>query len=914
MSEIDRGELLKTVERMPGYIAVYLVDESRLRILYYSPGIPGILGYTREEYDARTNTDACDTVFSGNLPEVRAHVVHCIEADGRDVYCDFYIPCRDHGYVKTRCVSRIVGTMDEKPVMICNYTNFLVQETPSALPGLTDAECKSLVDNIPAGIAVMRLREGRLELVAANPALSTIVGVTQKNIVGATPEEFYRRVHPDDLAITKGAMQAVFSERHGASCVYRALNEKNHKCIWLHAVAKSYDQPDGSQIAYINYTDVTAQKETEAELRESRQRYQLAVRGASLTVWEYDIHTRRSTCPDDGFNLAGFPSVIEDVPNSLLEHVDEKYRAQFLLMFADIASGKREGSCELWYRRNPSDKPRCTRTAYSTIFNGSGKPIGAYGVMQDITLQRVEAKKYSGLMQKLLHVSSSALCTVSLDLTTNRREKECDFFSGLSVLESLTTADDFLEAAAAHGAEEKDAAAFRSQFNRHALMAAYFTGQTEVSLTYQRKMEDGRSRWVEAQATMAQNPDTGNIEAVYCLFDRNEKVKGDRLIQRLTNEEYDFIGMIDISQRLFRTININTGELCVLEQLASFTEDELLRRTVTRTIAPEDQERYGQSVALDNVLDRLRTDSSYTFSFTYVRQNGERRRKQLRYCWLDDTREEILVLRTDVTAAYNRDKEQMRLLQAALRSTEKANEMRIECISNLGHDLRTPLNDIVGYTHLAGSAENEASVHEYLRKIESSAGQLQNIIGSMLDFSSLESGEAEFLPESIETALLIEEVAAGVHGAAEAKHIHVEIDDSQWHMPRIYADRASLLRILTSLLLNSIRFTAPGGRVRLTMESFAPVGDGANCRFKIHDNGYGISREFLPYVFEPFAQEERSEEPESANVSLDLAIVKRLVEMMNGAIWVESEKGRGTTFTLLFRFPEPLQEFSPPPA
>lgn len=101
-------------------------------------------------------------------------------------------------------------------------------------------------------------------------------------------------------------------------------------------------------------------------------------------------------------------------------------------------------------------------------------------------------------------------------------------------------------------------------------MAAYFTGQPEVSLTYQRKMEDGRSR-VEAQATIAwQNPDTGNIEAVYCLFDRNEKVKGDRLIQRLTNEEYDFIGMIDISQRLFRTININTGEPCVLEQLAFF--------------------------------------------------------------------------------------------------------------------------------------------------------------------------------------------------------------------------------------------------------------------------------------------------------------------------------------------------------
>lgn len=128
-----------------------------------------------------------------------------------------------------------------------------------------------------------------------------------------------------------------------------------------------HDQPDGLQIAYINYTDVTACRRRRRRSSESpASATRLAVRGASLIVWEYDIRTRRSTCPDDGFNLAGFPSVIEDAPNSLLEHVDRKYSAQ-LLMFADIASGKREGSYELWYRRNPSDKPCCTRTAYSTI-------------------------------------------------------------------------------------------------------------------------------------------------------------------------------------------------------------------------------------------------------------------------------------------------------------------------------------------------------------------------------------------------------------------------------------------------------------------------------------------------------------------------------------------------------------------
>ncbi|MGI5978996.1 MAG: ATP-binding protein [Oscillospiraceae bacterium] len=910
VTEIDRAELLKTVNRMPGYISAYLIDGESLKTLYYSRNIPAVLDYQEEEYKAQTRVNALDTIFKGDRAEVRKCIAQCIEADGEDVYCDFCIPCKERGYIKTLCISRIVGTIDGKPVMISCFTNFARQEVPTALPGLTDSDCKRLVDNIPAGIAVMRMRAGKLELVAANPALSTIVGVTERKIAGPTQEDFYRRVHPDDLPIAKAAIQSIFSERHGASCVYRALNEKTRKYVWLHAVAKSYDLPDGSQIAYINYTDVTAQKETETELRESRQRYQLAVRGANLTVWEYDIQNRCISCPDDGFNRAGFESVIADMPDALLDYVDEKYRAQYLLMFADINAGKRDGSCELWYRRSAHDKPRCTHMAYSTVFDSRGNPVKAYGIMQDITLQKLEAEKYNGLMQKMLRTSSSAIFTACFDLTMNRCEKNKGITSNIPAIE-YPTADDFFATAVTHIVEEKAAAAFRAEINRRALLTSYFAGRPEVSQIYQRRMENGRSQWVETHVTMAQNPNTGNIEAIYCVFDRSEKMRGERLIQRLTNEEYDFIGIIDVEQRLFSIMNIKAGEPYALERLSNITEAEIVNLTVSATVAPEDRERYIHSIALDNVILRLCTEKNYTVSFTYLTPSGKRRRKQLRFCWLDDTHEEILVVRTDITAAYLHDREQMRLLQSALRSTEKANALRLECIANLGHDLRTPLNAIVGYSRLARVAKDGVLIQDHLEKIEKSANQLQSIISNMLDFSRLESGETEFLPESIETAKLFEDVADAIRDAASAKNVRVEMNDSRWRMPSIYADRASLFRILTSLLLNSIRFSAPGGRVSFSAESFSPVGDGANCRFRIIDHGSGISKEFLPYLFEPFAQEERSTDPESANVSLGLAVVKRLVEMMNGSIWAESEKGKGTTFTVLFRFSEPQKAAEP---
>lgn len=137
---------------------------------------------------------------------------------------------------------------------------------------------------------------------------------------GPTAEDFYRRVHPDDLQVAKDAMKAVFSDRHGAVCIYRTKNEKTNKYVWLQAAAKSVFQPDGSQLAYISYTDITAQKEAESELRKSRQLYQLALNSARLTVWEYDLATRRVTCPKGGFGRAGFSSVVGDVPDSLPDY------------------------------------------------------------------------------------------------------------------------------------------------------------------------------------------------------------------------------------------------------------------------------------------------------------------------------------------------------------------------------------------------------------------------------------------------------------------------------------------------------------------------------------------------------------------------------------------------------------------
>ena len=902
MTKLNKQDLLNTVSRIPGYAAAYLVCADGMKPLCYTDNIPAVLGYTREEYAALIEKDACDTIFAGNLPEVRAHIERCLCEQG-DVYCDFHITRAKDDYLRTKCVSRVIGELDGKPVLLSCFTELSFEADPQTAPGPTDADFKRIVDNISAGIAVMRLRDGQLELVAGNPCLSAIVGVSEKSMKGPTTEHFYRRVHPDDLQVAKDAMKAVFSDRHGAVCIYRTKNEKTNKYIWLQAAAKSVLQPDGSQLAYISYTDITAQKEAESALRRSRQLYQLAVNSAHLTVWEYDLATRRATCPDGGFERAGFSSVVEDVPDSLLDYIDEKDRAQYLLMYADLKAGKPSVGCELWYKRTPSGKPRCIRLTYSTVFDNRGKPVKAYGLIQDITLQKLEEEKYQETMRTMLKAASSSLSTVCLDLTLNRREKTFDS----SEAQPAGSADDLLTAAAHVVVDKRAAAEFRAKFSRRALLKSFFSGQTEVSFRYLRLMENGERRWVETFASLTQNPHTGDVEAVLCLFDRDEKVKGERLIQRLTNKEYDFVGVIDAVKRLLRVMNIRAGETFMLPGAKFYREKDFFTKRMLAAIAAEDQERYGQSILFDKVIGHLKKEDIYEFSYACINPDGERRRKQLRYCWLDETHEEILVVRLDVTDAYQRDRERVSLLQSALRSTEKANKMRSHCITNLSHELKTPLNGIAGFTKLALQADSESILRGYLQKISSAAARMQAMVNDMLDLSRLESGNAGFSPESFDMREFIENVVAPVRAAAMEKSVWIDVDDSDWHLGSVVTDKESLQRIFSTLLINAVRFSTPGGRVEFIMESFEPVAGGANCRFLVRDRDAGISKEFLPYLFEPFSHE-LQEESDGAGAGLGLSIVKHLVELLGGAIWVESSKGKGTTFLMLFRLTDQMEE------
>ncbi len=254
----------------------------------------------------------------------------------------------------------------------------------------------------------------------------------------------------------------------------------------------------------------------------------------------------------------------------------------------------------------------------------------------------------------------------------------------------------------------------------------------------------------------------------------------------------------------------------------------------------------------------------------------------------------------DAIAAQKAENERRESELAAL---EKANDAKNRFFSNISHDMRTPLNAIIGFSRLSDQETDLSKIRSYNAKIESSGELLLELINDTLTISKSESGKLKLNPEPIYSAKAGAAILTPIQTIADQKKIQLIIDKSGYRPRMILADQLNLEKIFLNLLNNAVKFTPEGGHIWLTLKDLPPNGDFQDTIFIIRDDGIGISKEFLPHIFDPFSQEQRHGY-ESMGTGLGLSIVKQLVDLMGGSIEVQSEKNKGTTFTVRLPFQE----------
>ena len=255
---------------------------------------------------------------------------------------------------------------------------------------------------------------------------------------------------------------------------------------------------------------------------------------------------------------------------------------------------------------------------------------------------------------------------------------------------------------------------------------------------------------------------------------------------------------------------------------------------------------------------------------------------------------------------YRKSLEQKNIaLQLAVQRETKANLAKREFLFNMSHDIRTPMNAIIGFTALAQThIDDRDQVEDYLKKISVSSQHLLSLINDVLDMSRIENGKVTLETKPVHLPELVGDIGDAIQVGADKKHISFTVDTAGMKNEDVIADPLRLEQILINVLANAVKFTPDGGQISLRIvQKDTASADYADFEFHIKDNGIGMSEEFQKHIFEQFARERTSTVSKIQGTGLGLSITKSLVDMMGGRITVESEPGRGSEFTISLRFP-----------
>ena len=406
----------------------------------------------------------------------------------------------------------------------------------------------------------------------------------------------------------------------------------------------------------------------------------------------------------------------------------------------------------------------------------------------------------------------------------------------------------------------------------------------------------------------------GSVLAILALF-----LYMDRQSQKKIMEKE---GDLQYRERLFGILANNTNDVFLMFTTDNF-QLEYISPNVERLLGISQEEVKGDIRVIKRIfssnveamnikaIKRMKVGSSMIHEGERIhRKTGETR-------WFFETLYKTSVDNSERFVAVLSDRTQERKSELALRDAlaiaKSANEAKSVFLSNMSHDIRTPMNAIVGFAALLQrDAGNPEKVWEYTRKITSSSQHLLGLINDVLDMSKIESGKTTLNLSAISLAELVEELGAMMQPQAKAKHQQFKIDVYDIYNEEILGDRLRINQILINILSNAIKYTPEGGRIDMVVRQMPQhTKNFASFHFVIRDNGIGMSQEYLETIFQPFTRESTKKTEKIQGTGLGMAITKNLVDLMGGTIKVESRQGKGSTFHVDLEFRVKEQDVDP---
>ncbi len=546
---------------------------------------------------------------------------------------------------------------------------------------------------------------------------------------------------------------------------------------------------------------------------------------------------------------------------------------------------------------------RTLSTYKSPLYDLDGSVMGTVGIAIDVTKERAYAQELIRKNQALETLFTTMDCGVmchSLDGTRiiSVNPAALEILGYESEMDLIKDGFNLV----AHSVLDEDKASLQEKIK------SLKKAGDNVSLEYRVLHPDGKILHVMGNVKLME--ENGELFYQRYLLDCTaQKVQEERARQEAEQRQLELVYALSVEYNLVCYFDLDTGTgaplrigECKNDILApifsgNLSLQECIERYIEAGVHEDDRDTFRQAVTREHLEQVLSSGPIYSVNYRTT-CCGEIRYFQMKIAragdW-DKSHGVVLGFRS-VDEETRSDREKKALLEDALAQANRASKAKSTFLSNMSHDIRTPMNAIIGFTTLAIThIDHTNQVEEYLKKIMTSGNHLLSLINDVLDMSHIESGKIHLEEEPCSLPDILHELRNITQGDVHAKQLDLYMDAIDIRHEQICCDRLRLNQVLLNLLGNAIKYTGAGGMVSLkVVEKPETLAGYANYEFHIKDTGIGMSKEFVSHIFEPFERERNSTISGIQGTGLGMAITKNIVDMMNGSITVNSTQGVGT--------------------
>lgn len=705
-------------------------------------------------------------------------------------------------------------------------------------------------------------------------------------------------VYRDDLPRVEEYLKSCTELGEKYELTYR-VRKKNGRFIWIKDNGKVVKVQDKIALVGVCH-DVTENIENKQKLKDTENRFKLAINGAKMLVWEYDVKNKCARYPQ-GTEIGeiGREVILYDYPDRLFNNgtVIEEQIEEFKEFYNRVNFGEeKELVGTFWMLNSVSNIKRCVEISYSVVRDEAGNAITAYGMSRDITEQKFTEKRFREELAFRNKMGDNIISTSCVNLTLGLLE---NLRYGESYVkdEKIITTIDYRERSMFFLEECEMTDEQAQKLSVENLLNLFEKGITEVREEYQAKLNDGNRIWVCVDVNLLKSPKTGNILAFFYNKDITKEKMSAIISENILSQNYLEVGVIDaVHDTYTRFYSLATN---ISQFNNSFAFEKGMEIFCEKRVTDGDRKRVKKYMTLDYINSAIKKNGIVEFQFLGLDRNGNEEYNSMVIKPLFNDRNDILLsTRSNVDVIVREGQKKEKKLKKAIDEAKKANEAKTDFFASISHDMRTPMNAIIGMSALGADESKDEIIRKYFSNIDASAHFLLGLINDALDSSQIEKNvlTLKYEPYSIEE--FKHYVDSVVRSLCEAKKIEFNMSVDKAAARYISTDKLRFNQIFFNLLSNAVKFTPEQGKIDFNVEVLGRKDGVVALRFIVKDTGIGMSKDFQKKMFKQF---EREKTPDSANISgtgLGLFITKYVVELMGGTISVSSDVGKGSEFVV----------------